>query len=134
MSARRELTVLLLLLLFILLLLLLLLLLLNTSSGWLAGVFLKHQVTSHDLRCLRVRRILAVPSKHAVCNVSSSVTPVSANHFSMSFETVPNAPVMTGTTVTLRNFEIGFNSRLGSSQRSLSLCLSLECQMDKQHQ
>ena len=134
MSARRELTVLLLLLLFILLLLLLLLLL-NTSSEWLAGVFLKHQVTSHDLRCLRVRRILAVPSKHAVCNASKlHVTPVSANHFSMSFETVPNAPVMTGTTVTLRNFEIGFNSRLGSPQRSLSLCLSLECQMDKQHQ
>ena len=128
-SYTRAITVLL--LLFILLLLLLLLLL-NTSSEWLAGVFLKHQVTSHDLRCLRVRRILAVPSKHAVCNASNlHVAPVSANHFSMSFKTVPNAPVITGTTVTLVSTPaLG----LGSSQRSLSLCLSLECQMDKQHQ
>ena len=83
----------------ILLLLLLLLLLLiflssslNTAFQWLAGVLLKHQVTATDLRCLR---ILAVPSKHTSCNDSKRhVTTISANHFSISFETVPNVPIM----------------------------------------
>ena len=49
-----------------------------------------------------LRRILAVPSRHALRNDSKRhVTPISANHF--SFETVANAPNMTGTTVTLRD-------------------------------
>ena len=51
-----------------------------------------------------LRRILAVPSRHAFRNDSKRhVTPISANHFSFSFETVANAPNMTGTTVTLRD-------------------------------
>ena len=51
-----------------------------------------------------LRRILAVPSRHALRNDSKRhVTPISANHFSFSFETVANAPNMTGTTVTLRD-------------------------------
>ena len=54
-----------------------------------------------------LRRILAVSSKHALCNDSKwHVTPISANHFSIFFETVPNAPIMIGTTVTLGNFQI----------------------------
>ena len=105
-----------LLLLSLLLLLLLLLIFLssslNTAFQWLAGVLLKHQVTATDLRCLR---ILVVPSKHASCNDSKRhVTPISANHFSISFETVPNAPIITGTTVTLCNFQIRFNSHFRS--------------------
>ena len=41
-----------------------------------------------------LRRIFAVPSKHVLCKDSKGhVTPISANHFSMSFETVPNAPI-----------------------------------------
>ena len=40
-----------------------------------------------------LRRILAVPSRHALRNDSKRhVTPISANHFSFSFETVANAP------------------------------------------
>ena len=35
-------------------LLLLLISSLNTAFGWLAGVFFKHQVTTRDLRCLRL--------------------------------------------------------------------------------
>ena len=51
-----------------------------------------------------LRRILAVPSRHALRNDSKRhVTPISANHFSFSFETVANAPNLTGTTVTLRD-------------------------------
>ena len=47
------------------------------------------------------------------------VTPISVNHFFISFETVPNAPIMIGTTVTLRNFQIRFNSRFRSLQFSI---------------
>ena len=102
------LSLLLLLLLLSLLLLIFLSSSLNTAFQWLAGVLLKHQVTATDLRCLR---ILVVSSKHASCNDSKRhVTPISANHFSISFETVPNAPFITGTTVTLCNFQIRFNS------------------------
>ena len=37
---------------------------------------------------------MAVPSKHVLCkDPKGHVTPISANHFSMSFETVPNAPI-----------------------------------------
>ena len=77
---------------------------------------------------------MAVPSKHALSK--RHVTPISANYFSISFETVPNAPIMIGTTVTLRNFRsVSIPSLgLGSSQFSLFLCLSLGCQMDKLHQ
>ena len=40
-----------------------------------------------------LRRILAVPSGHALRNDSKRhVTPISANQFSFSFETVANAP------------------------------------------
>ena len=44
------------------------------------------------------------------------MTPISAKHLSIPFETVSIAviiaPIMTGTIVTLRNFQIRFNSRL----------------------
>ena len=44
---------------------------------------------------------LGVTSKHVLCNDSKRhVTPVAANHFSLSFETVPIATIMIGTTVT----------------------------------
>ena len=42
-----------------------------------------------------LRRILAVPSKYALCKDSKRhVTPISANHFFRSFKTVPNAPII----------------------------------------
>ena len=59
------------------------------------------------------------------------VTPISVDHFSISFETVPNAPILIGTTLLLCAISRSVStpaSGLGSSQFSLSLCLSLECQ------
>ena len=51
-----------------------------------------------------------------------------ANHFSLSFKTVLNAPIMIGTTVTLRNFQIHFNSHFRSNSSSqFSLSLSPRC-------
>ena len=92
---------------------------LNAASGCLAEVSLKHQVTARDLRCLRLCEgfWLYPVIKHALCNDSKrQVTPISANHLSMPFERVSIAviiaPIMTGTIVTLRNFQIRFNSRL----------------------
>ena len=52
-------------------------------------------------------RILSVTSKHALCNDSKRhVTLISADHLiiNLSVGTVPNAPIMTGTTVTFAQF------------------------------
>ena len=52
-------------------------------------------------------RILSVTSKHALCNDSKRhVTLISANHLiiNLSVGTVPNAPIMTGTTVSFAQF------------------------------
>ena len=52
-------------------------------------------------------RILSVTSKHALCNDSKRhVTLISAKHLiiNLSVGTVPNAPIMIGTTVTFAQF------------------------------
>ena len=53
------------------------------------------------------RIILAVPSKHGLCNISTvRSNPSCFNHLSMFFVTVPNAPITTGITSTFLIFHI----------------------------
>ena len=77
-----------------------------------------------------LRRILALPSKHAVCNDSKRMWHQSllTTFLCLSRQFIMYQ-IMTGTTVTLRNFQI----RL-VVLNVLYLCLSLGFEMDKQHQ
>ena len=84
--------------------LLLLLSSLKTASRWIAGV--SSHLPWHKMS-KTLWRILSVTSKHALCNDSKRhVTLISANHLiiNLSVGTVPNAPIMTGTTVTFAQF------------------------------
>ena len=79
-----------------------------------------------------LRRILSVTSKHALWNDSKRhVTLISANHLiiNLSVRTVPNAPIMIGTTITFAQFLVPFQLPLhwglGSSHFFVSRCLSL---------
>ena len=68
------------------------------------SILLKHQVTSRDIRCPRLcEGFCLYPSS---THFKRHVTLISANHLIIipSVETVPNAAVIIGTTVTFTQF------------------------------
>lgn len=90
-----------------------------------------HFPSSRDLRCIKVWEgfWLHVASKHTLCNDDSKrhASPISANHYSMSLEIVPNTPLTTGTTVVSRNFQMHLNSRFRSWCQFLHFLFLSEC-------
>ena len=77
---------------------------LKTVSRWMAGV--SSHLPWHKMS-KTLWKILSVTSKHALCNDSKRhVTLIAVNHLiiNLSVGTVPNAPIMIGTTVSFAQF------------------------------